>query len=1069
MDHQMQEMIDQLRDLVRTLKGTSGIGAAGQSSQSGPSDAGINKLINALGQVASKLDGTAKTRAEEQKDMKRFTANVNRATDAQEAQTKQIAEDIAIKKEASRRAKMTADAIIEEEKRITKEKSDLLEKEKDQANKNIAEQKQRAIEDKKDQIRNFGRTQSASKQLWETYDSLGGTSTVLKNKFADLAGNSIGAQAGLQLLAAAAEGLAKSIANYTSALYKGERGATVTAKAMTDLATPLLKFVDTLGTIIQFGSMFVPGGALVKGAVFLGGTLLGLGAKTGELALKFNEIAANQADKLFKSFQEISRVGAAGARGMDDVFDTVQTLGMTVAEIEKYNTLITQNSQKFALMGTTAAQGAKAFAQVSGAIYKSNLGQQLEMLGMNDEEQRESALAYMNIQARTGQMQLKNTGQLIQETAKFAKELDLAATLTGQTRKDQAAAREAALTETRFRAALVQARQTGDEGKIQKLEAAQQAAALAKAMGDERGFRGILQYAAGGMTTPEAVAAEMTYRVSEILANPNMSQLEMAQRMGESVKLQQLQLAGSTALIGNIDVLSTDFVKTADFQQRIANLLEEANKQGFNGPDAIAKVLETEQGKRIAAGGDTKLMVEGARLQQAAAMQMDSVVNTYSGAAIIHKTATEVFSKAVATFANTVGAKSPLGGTPTIEGPVAEAKTGAATLTAVDAAQVAKETRELATVTAEQVATAIDIQKESEQEVERLKKIGASQELIYDAKQKAVRAGFETARLEEDERKLAYEARQRELEAKNKRRDQRKFENTHGAPGGYQDKMDRAVANANIETGKQKAGQGVPAAGQGSYLDKVVTVESGGRNIANNSGQGGKPTSSAFGLAQITKGTFETMSKRAGPNNPLQGKTFEDMKADTNLQMEAARQLTDSNRQALIKQGLSTTDSALYLAHFLGATGASKVLASSESTPITSVVSPEQIAANPNLQKMSTVADLKSWADKKMGGVGYSKGGIVSGPNQGYTATLHGTEAVVPLPDGKSIPVNMDNTRLINALEGLRNDLRTFMSPGTNQNLTSNDSTTTNLLSQLVDLQRRNNGATERMLQLASS
>ena len=34
------------------------------------------------------------------------------------------------------------------------------------------------------------------------------------------------------------------------------------------------------------------------------------------------------------------------------------------------------------------------------------------------------------------------------------------------------------------------------------------------------------------------------------------------------------------------------------------------------------------------------------------------------------------------------------------------------------------------------------------------------------------------------------------------------------------------------------------------------------------------------------------------------------------------------------------------------------------------------------------------------------KGGVVSGPRSGYSATLHGTEAVVPLPDGRSIPVS---------------------------------------------------------------
>jgi len=41
------------------------------------------------------------------------------------------------------------------------------------------------------------------------------------------------------------------------------------------------------------------------------------------------------------------------------------------------------------------------------------------------------------------------------------------------------------------------------------------------------------------------------------------------------------------------------------------------------------------------------------------------------------------------------------------------------------------------------------------------------------------------------------------------------------------------------------------------------------------------------------------------------------------------------------------------------------------------------------------------------GGVGFSQGGIISGPKTGYMAQLHGTEAIVPLPDGDSIPVEV--------------------------------------------------------------
>jgi hypothetical protein len=44
----------------------------------------------------------------------------------------------------------------------------------------------------------------------------------------------------------------------------------------------------------------------------------------------------------------------------------------------------------------------------------------------------------------------------------------------------------------------------------------------------------------------------------------------------------------------------------------------------------------------------------------------------------------------------------------------------------------------------------------------------------------------------------------------------------------------------------------------------------------------------------------------------------------------------------------------------------------------------------------------------------FSMGGVASGPNSGYPAVLHGTEAVVPLPNGRSIPVEMKGSTGIN-------------------------------------------------------
>jgi hypothetical protein len=78
---------------------------------------------------------------------------------------------------------------------------------------------------------------------------------------------------------------------------------------------------------------------------------------------------------------------------------------------------------------------------------------------------------------------------------------------------------------------------------------------------------------------------------------------------------------------------------------------------------------------------------------------------------------------------------------------------------------------------------------------------------------------------------------------------------------------------------------------------------------------------------------------------------------------------------------------------------------------------PPEFMSDPRSQQ--NIGNLKSKIDSykspemQTGGYQeYASGGIASGPRSGYSATLHGTEAVVPLPDGKSIPVQFDTAAL---------------------------------------------------------
>ena len=173
------------------------------------------------------------------------------------------------------------------------------------------------------------------------------------------------------------------------------------------------------------------------------------------------------------------------------------------------------------------------------------------------------------------------------------------------------------------------------------------------------------------------------------------------------------------------------------------------------------------------------------------------------------------------------------------------------------------------------------------------------------------------------------------------------------------------------------------------YLSRIAQLESGGRNIANQARAGQKATS-AFGLYQITKETFESLVANAAPGSPLKGKTFEDMKADVNLQTEAMKQLTASNEQLLARRGLSTSDAAKYMAHMMGYGTAAKILEAPGTTPLSRLVPQDYLDKN-NLGMFKNAAQLRSHFDRITGGQGYQYCFIASGPRSGYTAMLHCT------------------------------------------------------------------------------
>lgn len=106
-------------------------------------------------------------------------------------------------------------------------------------------------------------------------------------------------------------------------------------------------------------------------------------------------------------------------------------------------------------------------------------------------------------------------------------------------------------------------------------------------------------------------------------------------------------------------------------------------------------------------------------------------------------------------------------------------------------------------------------------------------------------------------------------------------------------------------------------------------------------------SSSASGLYQFTKGTFQdTLKKYGGKHGLDMNASVMDPKVNA---LMAGEYLNENKRVLQSKLGREVNTTDLYAAHFLGAGGASKLLSSDPNADISSVVSQSAIAANPSI------------------------------------------------------------------------------------------------------------------------
>lgn len=178
--------------------------------------------------------------------------------------------------------------------------------------------------------------------------------------------------------------------------------------------------------------------------------------------------------------------------------------------------------------------------------------------------------------------------------------------------------------------------------------------------------------------------------------------------------------------------------------------------------------------------------------------------------------------------------------------------------------------------------------------------------------------------------------------------------------------LTRAAAEI-IASGNIRARETVQSIDQavGSFVGDIVQAEApqGGPNLAG--------ASTAFGVGQFIESTWLDLFKKHFPEQAagMSRESILALRADRAISEALIEDYARENAAVLQKAGVTVTDAALQLSHFLGAGDAAKVLNAAPGTPLAGLIDPDSIAANPTiLGGGKTVDDAILFAQNRVGG-----------------------------------------------------------------------------------------------------
>jgi len=820
---------------------------------------------------------------------------------------------------------------------------------------------------------------------------------------------------GFQAVTKAATNLAGSVFNAAKAMYDGQKGAAALNSSLDNLSSA----AAAAGTAL---ALLMPGGPLIKGVIaavtFLTTKLIGTAKAAGEMS-----------DALFKGYQGLSQSGAAASDGLTGLLSDVHKLGMGFQEVDKFGAMVAEGRRELMLMSGTVFEGRRRFADMGAAM--APFRESLMNAGMTQEEINSASMGYLRLQSRIGQTQNRTANELAEGARKYLIEQDALTKITGLTRKEQEQALHAAMSQERFAAQLAEMRAKNQHEQAREL---QMAYLMLKGTSEEAAQSFI--DVSTGMLTSEA--AQKGYLLTQ---GENMRQ---AQRIIAGQARAEDAVQKIAAAAGRTVNAMSGLARAGAFEQSFGSF-SQGIELGLMSENNLAEARERaakELERQGATGGKAadKLVQQQTDLTLAQQAEMIATQELISKAIEPSMSAFQKLTNIVANV--TLGFEKLLALIPGYGGPKNDEQLRAR----------------------EEVAKA-----ESALQTEKTNLIEAERRLIA-AKRTGDKLSIEAAEKSLEASKAAKKQAESKLldaEVKQKYADDRASGRTGAGIGGQQLRADGSMINPGDEdyvppapaTGAMPSGP-APANVTEKLLDYIGKIESQGNyNVL----VGGKTKSDLTDMTVAQVLEFQKTMRQMGHESTAVGKyqiiqkTLEGLVAQGAARMDEKFNAATQDRLAIALmrgRGLdgyqSGKLSAAQFADNLAREWASLPLASGRSA-YQGVGSNKALASRDDFMKV--------FADK---------GGVFTGPKSGYDAILHGTEAVVPLPDGKTIPVtvnqttsgSMDTSEMISVLREVKSSMDSMTNRADNQRVVD-------MLTELIRTQRNSNSIQEKILQMS--